>query len=79
MGPQNYLFYFFSQRKWSSSKKYIIELARSFGADWLSPTSSRVIKGVFVWGWNMVDGKLWKKNGKKNFLEYVWLDGEGGK
>ena len=26
------------------------------------------IKGVFVWRWNIVDGKLWKENGKKFFF-----------
>ena len=41
------LFYFFRQRKWSLSKKYMIELARSFGVDWFSPILSRAIKGLF--------------------------------
>ena len=33
-------------------------------------------KGVFVWRWNKVDGKLWRENGNENFLECVWLGGE---
>ena len=30
-------------------------------------------KGVFVWRWNRVDGKLWRENRKINFFMFGWV------
>ena len=37
-----------------------------------------ISKGVFVWRWNRVDGKLWKENEKKKFFR-VYLVGWRGR
>ena len=36
-------------------------------------------KGVFVWRWNRVDGKLWRENRKGNFFGVCLIEWEGRK